>query len=556
MKLVIGIATVIMAGLLSSQTAYAFMSPMAGLTTEELVDLAWTFERGGSGNAGTSLDRCRSLPATSVVRLRGDAQGYFDQNKRQHGLVRTQVVQQSQATLEALYTASVELHDVVGLRKKLATQIRRMDTGAQRLAGRLDRLFTPRQSPGSATGFARSFAGIATDTAEVVSSADEIISSTNGWFDSSTEAVRAYKEQVETLTELVMRQRAIARSLNAHAGRYAFFEICVRFGRLERPEEMTEAEDAFRQGIGDATGQTVPVFPEDYARERSATRRTFDVSCYVDCSCIGNIIDREPGEYTLAAFDFFARAPMQNQRGVIACTDLTGETGFARKVTTRHPVPNYTTFVQRLRSISTNAVDQCPNLHWVDDLGRPSSDCWGGSRQAFTESDEFTELETSEFSDAQGDADRQLHSRLDGRLDELFDQLDSYMKEVTSTVGPERGIRDCVGRERAVVNALVDHLELREQVVGRLQNLVSNESVLLLLTGASSSVVLAQQGRPLIAEVLRNLDSLNTIVGTRIDDETQRLRVQLSRNSGNPYWARDATNRVLFACTGPRDTTP
>jgi len=471
---------------------------MAGLTPKELVDLAWTFERGGTGSAGASLERCRSLPATSVVRLRGDAQGYFDQNKRQHDEVRTQIVQQSQATLEALYTASVELYDVVGLRKKLATQIRRMDTSAHRLSGRLDRLFTPRQSPGAATGFARSFSGIATDTAEVVSSADEIVSSTTGWFNSSTKAVRVYKDQVEALTELVMRQRAIARSLDAHSGRYAFFEICVRFGRLERPEEMTEAEEAFRQGIGDSTGHTVRIFPEDYARERSATRRTFDVSCYVDCACIGNVIDKEPEEYTPAAFDFFARAPMQNQRGVIACTDLTGETGFARTVATRHPVPSYDYFVQRLRHISTNAVDQCPNLHWVDDLGRPSTDCWGGDRQVVTGSLDDTEFEVLQFG-----------NRNDGFLDDPVAQrilveetrrrvqaeLDVYLRNLTRRGHTgEIGYRNCIGNEDRVTEELLKHIANFEQFDTEM-----NHALISMIIGGVVPPILIQKGHYALA---------------------------------------------------------
>lgn len=362
--------------LFSCQTVFALMSPMAGLTNKELVELAWRFEQGGQRSAGAGLERCRSLPATTVVSLRGDAQGYFDENKRQHSQVHAQIMLQSQVTLEAMFTAGAEFYDVVGLRKKLAAQVRRLDLKSQSLARRLDRLFTPRQSPGAATGFANSFIGIATETADVASAADEIVSLTAGWFDNSVDAVSNYKEQVETLTELVLRQRAIASSLSAHAGRYAFFEICVRFGRLERRDEMVEAETALRQGMADGAGQSYVLFPEDFARERSSTRRTFDVSCYVDCACIGDVIDREPEEYTLAFFDFFTRAPMQNQRGVISCTDLTGETDFARTVASRHPVPSYNNFVQRLRNISTKAVDQCPNLYWADDFGRPSSDCW------------------------------------------------------------------------------------------------------------------------------------------------------------------------------------
>ena len=361
---------------LYAQNAVAMISPMAGLTNKELVDLAWTFDSGSRGNKGAALARCRALPADRLVLLPGDALGNFKRNRRHLDRLGKQIAKQSQITAETLYTASADLYDVVGLRKNLIKQVRRLDSSADSLAKRLDRWFAPGQTAGKATGFARDFVGATEDTAEIVAASNEIADSTSNWFRTSTASVKQFHNQVQSLTELVIQQRYVTESMKAYSGRYAFFEICVRFGKLERLEEIEAAEAKFRLGAGNNADQTFVISSEDFTRAKDAVRRSFDSSCYVDCECVASIIEKEQPEYVRASFDFFARAPMRTEIGMVSCTDLTGTSDFAKNVAGQHSAPSYAGFLARLRHLSTTMVDQCPNLLWADASGRPGSSCW------------------------------------------------------------------------------------------------------------------------------------------------------------------------------------
>ena len=360
----------------SGQNASAMISPMAGLTTKELIDLAWTFDSGSRGDKGAALARCRALPADRLVLLRGDALGNYNRNRQQLDRLSKQIARQSQTTAEALYTASADLYDVAGLRKNLVRQVRHLDSSTANLARRLDRWFAPGQTAGRATGFARDFIGATKDAAEIVAASNEIVDSTTSWFKTSTASVENFHGQVKSLTELVVQQRHVTESMKTYSGRYAFFEICVRFGKLERPEDIDAAEAKFRLGTGNNADQTFVISSEDFARARDAVRRSFDSSCYVDCECVASIIEGEQPEYVRASFDFFARAPMRTEIGMVSCTDLTGESGFARNVAGQHSAPSYSGFLARLRHLSTTMVDQCPNLVWMDSFGKPGYSCW------------------------------------------------------------------------------------------------------------------------------------------------------------------------------------